>query len=103
MVNIMQTELYDYGKTIRDMNYQELTTEEKTIQKQTILQIIKQYPEGITDKELEQQTGLPINIITARRNDLMHYDKNVIPLTHATIPLNPKTIYRTMWGYNEHQ
>lgn len=46
---------------------------------QTVLDVIRKYPQGISDRDIALLLGWPINRVTGRRNELHRMNKVVTP------------------------
>ena len=83
------------GKTIRDINYQQIKNKEETnIQRNIIRHILVSHPEGITDLELESITGFKRSSITARRNEIT----GMVAVGYAKIIDKDKDRLNTLWS-----
>ena len=97
----MQKVLFDLdaesgiSKSVRNASYHNLDDQEKMLQCQIVFSAILNHPEGITDHEIEHETELPINIVTARRNDVKQSVK-VVGL--ASYHNGKRLIINTLWG-----
>ena len=92
-----------FSENVRDENYKNLDESNRETQCMRVLNEILSNP-GITDSELCFRLKLGINIITARRNDIINnpdkFGYLVLDFGKMQFPVggNGRTISRTCWG-----
>lgn len=59
------------GKAVRNTNYHMMETEELNNGQRIVLEELLKHPDGINDKGIAANTGLPLSSVCARRNELM--------------------------------
>jgi len=86
----------DVGKAVRNANYH-INQEKFKNERALVLQTILMHPEGLTDREIADLTGLQRSSVNGRRNELMH-EKLVRAVGIATYRENGRTVVNVMWG-----
>jgi len=61
----------DMGKAVRNANFHMMDTEELNNGQRIVLEELLKHPDGINDKGVAVNTGLPLSSVCARRNELM--------------------------------
>lgn len=89
-------ETTDVGKAVRNANYHMNEDKFKT-ERALVLQTIIMHPEGLTDREIADLTGLQRSSVNGRRNELMH-EGLVRPVGIATYDYEGRNVVNTMWG-----
>ena len=86
----------DVGKAVRNANYH-LHQEKPHTERGLVLQTLIQHPEGLTDQETADLTGLRRSSVNGRRNELMH-EGLVHHVGVATYQDNGRVVVNVMWG-----
>jgi transcription initiation factor IIE alpha subunit len=88
---------FSISKSIRNASYQNAKPRIGHEQ-QIVYTMLLQHPEGLTDHEIAELTGLSLSSVNGRRNELMH-QKLVRSVGIATYNDNNSTLrLRTLWG-----
>ena len=84
------------SKMVRNISYQQCMEDKETDRQRDIVEsIIDEYPEGITDRGISIETGLPISTVCARRNEI----PRVTAIGLITyVNENGRNIMNTLWG-----
>lgn len=84
------------SKMVRNISFQQCMEDKETDKQRDIVEsIINEYPEGITDRGISIETGLPISTVCARRNEI----PRIIPVGLITYTNeNGRNIINTLWG-----
>jgi len=61
----------DMGKAVRNTNYYMMETSELSNCQRIVLEELLKHPDGINDKGIAANTGLPLSSVCGRRNELM--------------------------------
>ena len=83
----------DIPKLVRNANYQ-MQKETFKSKREQVYSVLLQHPEGLTDHEISQLTGLSLSCVNARRNELYKKDM-VCPVGVMRFKTNRP---RTLWG-----
>jgi len=86
----------DVGKAVRNANYH-MNQDKFETERGLVLQTIIMHPEGLTDQEIADITGLRRSSVNGRRNELMH-ERLVRAVSIATYQDNGRTVVNVMWG-----
>jgi len=88
----------DMGKAIRNANYHMITPDELSNCQHIVLEEILKHPDGINDKGIAANTGLPLSSVCGRRNELMKQGL-VASVGFCFYPdYKGKTRYNNVWG-----
>jgi hypothetical protein len=61
----------DIGKAVRNTNYHMMDSVELNNGQRIVLEELLKHPDGINDKGIAVNTGLPLSSVCGRRNELM--------------------------------
>jgi hypothetical protein len=84
------------SEAVRNWSYGKTKIETQIDRQRAIIEkVLLEYPEGITDREISQLTGISISSINGRRTEI----KNVKPISIARIVFtDERDRFNIMWG-----
>lgn len=88
------------SEKVRNHNYQQIQNDEKTLCKtqQLVYHCIANHPEGICDKQIRDEIGLPLSSICGRRNELMEIGLITAIDSRPYPDYNNRMRLNTFWG-----